>query len=86
MAEFAPAILDRLEELDDWLTEVNLNAMLKALATDFVPLQLLHRALDLQDDLEDLGLKEQIVEALQLVLKNSPPRLFGTYDEILERA
>jgi hypothetical protein len=84
MVEAVPAILDDISDLSLWLTvEADLRGMLNRLQWDFVPLKLTKVAFDTPDGIDASELQGNAVQVLELLVRESPPLIFGTCDRLL---
>lgn len=86
MAEYAPAILDGLSDLWDWLRDDDIKRMLKLLGTDTVPLEYLHLISKTTDGKKvSEEIQTATTELLEIMFLNLPPRLFKTCNQIIDR-
>ena len=76
MVRYVPAILDDLSDLEYWLSEDrDMREMLHRLKSDTMPLHISESGAEILSR----------VQLLKMVLKNNPPRLFGTCDRLVSR-
>lgn len=83
MSEYAPAILDDLSDLLDWLEDDDIELMLKWLKTDTVPLDLLDMISKASGGEVFDEIQTTTTEFLGAFFEKAPPRLFGTCDQIV---
>lgn len=92
MAEASIAILDDISDLRLWLTEESdLHGMLNRLKCDCYLLELLEHAKPAFDPPHGVDpsafqeLQDQMVKMFELLIRKTPPLLFGTCDRLIER-
>lgn len=82
MAELSPAIIERLSDLDDWLSEKeDLTGIINRLPRDFVPLKLVMTIFDSPGSRE---LQERTIRVLETLILRNPPKLYATCDRLIE--
>ncbi|MER9273603.1 hypothetical protein [Mesorhizobium sp. M0643] len=82
MTELAPAIIERLSDLREWLSQDrDLLDIIDRLSSDFVPLQM---ATTIFGTTSDQPIQEQAIKVLKALFLNKPPRLYATCDRLIE--
>lgn len=81
MTELAPAIIEDLSDLREWLSQDrDLLDIIDRLPNDFVPLNMATRIFG---QTTDQHTQEQAIIVLKALLLNNPPRLYATCDHII---
>lgn len=85
MSEYVPAILDGLSDLQYWLRGDDIDTILKILVTETLPLKYLITISETFDGKIDSGIQKVTIDFMETVFETTPPRLFKTCDQILDR-
>ena len=86
MASYAPAILDKLSDLNLWLSEDrDLTEMLSRLSSDIVLLRMASTIFASPADTDVDNIRLSGIQELGLRLEKAPPRLFETCDSLADK-
>ncbi|MBF0628152.1 MAG: hypothetical protein HQL91_08010 [Magnetococcales bacterium] len=84
MAAPVGAILDDLSDLQLWLSEKrDINSMIKRLESDLLPIKIMTIFLSLSENVDKGDTMATIIQALEIMINQQPPQLFGTCDRLL---
>ncbi|MDX8501923.1 hypothetical protein RFM99_26360 [Mesorhizobium sp. VK4C] len=86
MVAASPAILDNISDLKRWLTDPrDCDGVLKKLQHDVLLLQIASVVLDPPEEAEAHKSQVDVVKVLSFLVRERPPMLFGTCDNLIRR-